>query len=185
MDEKKKVPPARCSMIWATAGYWGLLVDKQHGGSGAPFRRLCQLSSPRWRWSTAPWPVWPRFTAASAPSIRSAPSAIPEQKQRFLPQLASGKRLSAFALTEPERRFGPDGAPHPRPSRTATSMWSTAKSCSSPTWCPAARWDWCCLIDKRPSVLIVDLPDQENEQFQLKKYGLWALKHTYNQGIIF
>jgi len=42
-----------------------------------------------------------------------------------------------------------------------------------------------CLIDKRPAVLVVDLPREENEQFQLRKYGLWALKHTYNQGIIF
>ena len=34
-------------------------------------------------------------------------------------------------------------------------------------------------------MLIVDLPDEENEHFQLRKYGLWALKHTYNRGIIF
>ena len=42
-----------------------------------------------------------------------------------------------------------------------------------------------CLIDDRPAVLIVDLPDQENDHFQLRKYGLYALKHTYNQGIVF
>src|SRR5439155_17463028 len=42
-----------------------------------------------------------------------------------------------------------------------------------------------CLIENRPAVLIVDLPERENEQFQLKKYGLYALKHTYNRGIVF
>src|SRR5262249_50557220 len=42
-----------------------------------------------------------------------------------------------------------------------------------------------CLIDDRPAVLVADLPPQENEQFQLRKYGLYALKHTYNQGILF
>src|SRR5690606_21546447 len=42
-----------------------------------------------------------------------------------------------------------------------------------------------CLIDDRPAVLVVDLPKEENENFQLKKYGLWALKHTYNRGILF
>jgi hypothetical protein len=42
-----------------------------------------------------------------------------------------------------------------------------------------------CLIDAKPAVLIVELPAQENERFQLRKYVLWALKHTYNQGIIF
>ena len=33
--------------------------------------------------------------------------------------------------------------------------------------------------------MIVDLPQEENEHFQLRKYGLYALKHTYNRGIIF
>jgi hypothetical protein len=32
---------------------------------------------------------------------------------------------------------------------------------------------------------IVELPREENEHFQLRKYGLWALKHTYNRGIVF
>ena len=31
----------------------------------------------------------------------------------------------------------------------------------------------------------VYLPDEENEHFQLTKYGLYALKHTYNRGIVF
>jgi hypothetical protein len=42
-----------------------------------------------------------------------------------------------------------------------------------------------CLIDGEPAVLIVELPKEENENVQLRKYGLWALKHTYNRGIIF
>jgi hypothetical protein len=42
-----------------------------------------------------------------------------------------------------------------------------------------------CLIEDKPAVLVVDLPSEENDNFQLRKYGLWALKHTYNQGIIF
>ena len=42
-----------------------------------------------------------------------------------------------------------------------------------------------CLIDNRPAVLVVDLPPTETPQFRLKKYGLYALKHTYNQGIVF
>ena len=42
-----------------------------------------------------------------------------------------------------------------------------------------------CLIDGKPAVLVVDLPAQENEHFQLVKYGIWALKHTHNVGIKF
>jgi hypothetical protein len=42
-----------------------------------------------------------------------------------------------------------------------------------------------CLIDKRPAVLIVDLPDHENEHFQLVTYGLLALRHLNNHGLRF
>ena len=42
-----------------------------------------------------------------------------------------------------------------------------------------------CLIDGKPAVLIADLAAEENEQFQIVKYGLYALKHTYNNGLIF
>ena len=42
-----------------------------------------------------------------------------------------------------------------------------------------------CLIDEKPAVLIADLPKEENEQFKIVKYGLYALKHTYNRGMIF
>ena len=42
-----------------------------------------------------------------------------------------------------------------------------------------------CLIDDKPAVLVVDLPAKENKQFRLRQYGLWALKHTHNVGIVF
>jgi hypothetical protein len=42
-----------------------------------------------------------------------------------------------------------------------------------------------CLIEGKPAVLIADLPPHEDEHFQIKKYGLFALKHSYNNGLIF
>jgi hypothetical protein len=42
-----------------------------------------------------------------------------------------------------------------------------------------------CLIDGKPSALIAELPKQENENFQIKTYGLYALKHAHNQGLVF
>ena len=42
-----------------------------------------------------------------------------------------------------------------------------------------------CLIENKPAVLIADLPDHENEQFQIVRYGLYALKHSYNNGLRF
>jgi hypothetical protein len=41
------------------------------------------------------------------------------------------------------------------------------------------------MLEGKPAVLIAELPDQENEQFQIFRYGLWALKHTYNNGLRF
>jgi hypothetical protein len=34
-------------------------------------------------------------------------------------------------------------------------------------------------------VLIADLPEQENAEFQTKRYGLYALKHSFNNGLLF
>ena len=42
-----------------------------------------------------------------------------------------------------------------------------------------------CRIEDRPAVLIVDLPDHENDQFQLVPYGLFALKRLHNHGLKF
>ena len=73
----------------------------------------------------------------------------------------------------------------PPPSAKATSSSSPAKSSSSPTSRPAASSasSASSKASRRCSWSIYRA--QENEQFQLKKYGLYALRHTYNRGIIF
>jgi alkylation response protein AidB-like acyl-CoA dehydrogenase len=107
-----------------------------------------------------------------------------EQKKRFLPRLASGERLSAFALTEP--CAGSDLTS----IRTSAVLEGdeyvvTGEKLFITNAQPGRTIGLVCLIDKKPSVLIVDLPDQENDQFQIRKYGLWALKHTHNVGLVF
>ena len=42
-----------------------------------------------------------------------------------------------------------------------------------------------CLIDKKPAVLIVDLPAEESDTFRLVRYGLTALRHAHNNGLVF
>src|SRR5439155_3263120 len=41
------------------------------------------------------------------------------------------------------------------------------------------------LLEGKPAVVIADLPPEENEHFRLKRYGLYALKHAFNNGLIF
>ena len=36
-----------------------------------------------------------------------------------------------------------------------------------------------------PSVLIVDLPEQEDETFRLNRYGIHALRRAPNNGLVF
>jgi len=190
------------------AGYWGLLVGEEYGGSGAPFASFAPFL-------TRMALIEP--TVAGLASVHGCIGAVDpvrtfgnaEQRQRFLPGLANGSRLSAFALTEP--CAGSD----------LTALRTTARleggdyivngeKLFITNVVPGRTIGLVCLIDQvgapsrggldgpntvplgsrhlpagEPAVLIVELPSKENEHFQLRKYGLWALRRTYNQGIIF
>ena len=165
------------------AGYWGLLVPQDHGGSGAPFSAFAKFLT---RMAT----VDP--TVAGTASVHGCIGAVdpllafgsPEQKSRILPKLASGERISAFALTEP-------GA-----GSDLTALRTTAKLDGDDyvvngeklfitNAIPGRTIAIVCLVEGKPSVLIADLPDEENEQFQVVPYGIYALQHSWNNGLKF
>jgi alkylation response protein AidB-like acyl-CoA dehydrogenase len=167
----------------AKVGYWGLLVDREYGGYGAPLRSfmpfLTQMAL-----------VDP--TTAGLASVHGCIGAVDplrtfgneEQKRRFLPKLASGERLSAFALTEPGA--GSDlSALRTRARLVGHQYLVTGEKLFITNVVPGRTIGLVCLIEDKPAVLIADLPPQENDQFKLVKYGLHALKHTYNRGIVF
>jgi alkylation response protein AidB-like acyl-CoA dehydrogenase len=165
------------------AGYWGLLVDRQYGGSAAPFRSFAPFL-------TRMALVDP--TIAGLASVHGCIGAVDpvrtfgndEQKRRFLPQLASGKKLSAFALTEP--CAGSDlTALRTRAELVGDHYLVNGEKLFITNAVPGRMIGLVCLIDDEPAVLICDLPDQEDDHFRLQKYGLYALKHTYNHGLIF
>jgi alkylation response protein AidB-like acyl-CoA dehydrogenase len=182
LDERGKLAPSLLEEL-AGAGYWGLLIDQQYGGQGAPFQRFTRFLT---RMAT-----YDAMVAGMA-SIHGCIGAVdpvrtfgtPDQKQRFLPRLASGQALSGFALTEPgagsdltalRTTATPDGDDYVLngeklfitnvvPGRTAAVV---------------------VLIAGKPAVLVADLPAQENEHFQVVTYGLYALRHAYNNGLRF
>lgn len=182
LDENNKISDTVLGDL-ADAGYWGLLVDRQYGGSGAPFSafapfltRMAMLDP----------------TIAGLASVHGCIGAVDplrtfgnaEQKQQYLPELASGKKLSAFALTEP--CAGSDlTALRTRGELRGDHYVVNGEKLFITNIVPGRTIGLVCSIDERPAVLIADLPPEENETFQLKKYGLYALKHTYNRGIIF
>lgn len=167
----------------AGVGYWGLLVDPEFGGSGAPFRSFAPFLT-RMAMSDP--------TVAGLASVHGCIGAVDpvrtfgnaEQKRRYLPDLASGRKLSAFALTEPNA--GSDlTALRTRAVLQGDHYVVNGEKLFITNVVPGRTIGLVCLIDRVPSVLVCDLPESENENFQLRKYGLWALKHTYNQGIVF
>ncbi|MCA9202061.1 MAG: acyl-CoA/acyl-ACP dehydrogenase [Planctomycetales bacterium] len=166
-----------------SAGYWGLLVDREYGGSGARFRDFAPFLT-RMAMNDP--------TIAGLASVHGCIGAVdpvrtfgsPEQKQRFLPRLASGQSLSAFALTEPGA--GSDlTALRTRAVLDGDDYVVNGEKLFITNVVPGRTIGLVCLIDDKPAVLVADLPAAENDQFQLKKYGLYALKHTYNRGIVF
>lgn len=164
-------------------GYWGMLVGPEHGGLGAPFVAFAQFLT---QMATLDG------TVAGLASIHGCIGAVdpvktfgtPEQKDRFLPGLASGERLSAFALTEPGA-----GSDLTALKTTATldgdSYVVEGEKLFISNIEPGRTIGLVCLVEGKPAVLVVELPETEGPQFELKKYGLYALKHLYNRGIVF
>ena len=164
-------------------GYWGFLVERQYGGLEVPFRSFAAFL-------TRMAAVDP--TVAGLASVHGCIGAVdpvqafgtPAQKARFLPSLASGERLSGFALTEPNA--GSDmTALRTRADRDGDDFLVTGEKLFITNVVPGRTLGLVCLVDEKPAVLVVELPKTENEHFQLKKYGLWALRQSYNQGIVF
>ena len=165
------------------AGYWGLLVDTKYGGSGATMREFGRMIT---RMAT----IDP--TVAGLASVHGCIGAVDpvrsfgtdDQKERFLPKLGDGRALSAFALTEP-------GAGSDLTALKTTAVLDgdeyvvNGEKLFITNAIPGRTIGLVCKIDNVPSVLIVDLPDEENEHFYLNRYGIYALRRAHNNGLVF
>ena len=167
----------------AGAGYWGLLVESQYGGSGSSFSAFAQFLTTM---------ATHEPTIAGLASVHGCIGAVDpvrtfgnaEQKKQYLPALASGSKLSAFALTEP--CAGSDlTALRTRAELRGSHYHVSGEKLFITNVVPGRTIGLVCLIEEKPAVLIVDLPLEESDSFHLKKYGLYALRRAFNQGIIF
>ncbi|HVU88568.1 MAG TPA: acyl-CoA dehydrogenase family protein [Pirellulales bacterium] len=165
-----------------SVGYWGLLVGREYGGSGAPFSSFAPFLT---KMATVDG------TIAGMASVHGCIGAVdpvrsfgnPEQKKKYLPQLASGQRLSAFALTEPNA--GSDlTALRTTATRDGDDYLINGEKLFITNVTFGRTIGLVCLLDKKPAVFIADLPDQENENFHFKPYGLYALRYASNQGFV-
>ncbi len=166
-----------------SVGYWGLLVDREYGGSGATMREFADMIT---RMAT----IDP--TVAGLASVHGCIGAVDpvrsfgsdEQKSRFLPKLADGRSLSAFALTEP-------GAGSDLTALRTTAVLDgdeyvvNGEKLFITNAIPGRTIGLVCKIDGEPSVLIVDLPTEENASFALNRYDIYALRRAHNNGLVF
>jgi alkylation response protein AidB-like acyl-CoA dehydrogenase len=181
-DERGKVSAETMNEL-AAAGYWGMLIDPAYGGQGAPFARFA-------RFLTRMAVVDPMVAGLASvhgcigavDPVRSFGNA--DQKRQFLPRLASGTALSGFALTEP-------GAGSDLTALRTTAVLTgdffevTGEKLFITNVIPGRTIGLVVVLEGKPAVLIAELPPQENEQFQIVPYGLYALRHGHNNGLRF
>ena len=181
-DQKGKISETVFKSL-AEVGYWGLLVDLQYGGSGSSFSAFAQfLTTMAIHEPTIAGLASVHGCIGAVDPIRTFGTA--DQKSRYLPALADGSKLSAFALTEP--CAGSDlTALRTRAELHGSHYHVSGEKLFITNVVPGRTIGLVCLIEDKPAVLIVDLPVEESDSFQLKKYGLYALKRTFNQGIVF
>ncbi|TWT56089.1 acyl-CoA dehydrogenase family protein [Allorhodopirellula solitaria] len=166
-----------------SVGYWGLLVDRQYGGSGATMREFADMIT---RMAT----IDP--TVAGLASVHGCIGAVDpvrsfgneEQKTRFLPKLADGRTLSAFALTEP-------GAGSDLTALRTTAVLDgdeyvvNGEKLFITNAIPGRTIGLVCKIEGEPSALIVDLPRETDESFSIREYQIYALQRAHNNGLVF
>src|SRR5271163_3702094 len=163
-DEKGKISEKVFDDL-GKVGYWGLFIPKKYGGQGLTVHQFMTFLA---KVAT----IEPMV--AGLASVHGCIGAVDpiktfgneEQKNRFLPKLASGEMISAFALTEP--CAGSD----------LTNLRTTAvlegdhylvngEKLFITNAVPGRTIGLVCLVDGKPSVLIVELPKKQDESFQI------------------
>jgi alkylation response protein AidB-like acyl-CoA dehydrogenase len=165
------------------AATWGHLFDSEYGGVGVP---IATFSRYLIRMAT----IEPNVAGLASvlgcigvvDPFRTFGSA--EQKERHPSQLAGGEKFSGFALTEP--CAGSDLTAVCTQARLDGDEYVIdGEKLFITNAVPGRTVGLVCRIEGKPSVLIVDLPDHENDQFKLVPYGLFALKRLHNNGLKF
>jgi alkylation response protein AidB-like acyl-CoA dehydrogenase len=171
-----------------TTGYWGMLIPKQYGGLGLSMSDFVEIAS------TVSSAGFAEISGLS--SVHGCIGAVDpllhfgneEQKREFLPKLASGELLSAFALTEPmagsdltniKTRAILDGDNY---LITGEKLFITNATFGRLIALVALVGEG---ESAKPQVFIAQLPKEEDESFRFKTYDICAVRRLYNQGMVF
>jgi butyryl-CoA dehydrogenase len=97
-DEKDEFP-AEIVKVLAQSDLFSLCIPEQYGGMGAGLLDLCIATEELSRVDGGVATVYAASFLGMFPILLFGTE---EQKKKYLPDIASGKKLTAFALTEPE-----------------------------------------------------------------------------------
>ncbi len=98
--ERRGAVPDRVVEKMKRLGYFGLRVPEEFGGGGLSTLGYCMVLEELSKPHKAFWSLIYVNNGIGFQTIYS--EGTEEQKRRFLPALASGQKIAAFALTEPE-----------------------------------------------------------------------------------
>ncbi|MEW6481911.1 MAG: acyl-CoA dehydrogenase family protein [bacterium] len=98
LDEKEEFPYEIIKDI-AQADLFGLYIPEEYGGFGGGCFELCLATE---EFSKACAGVAVCFAASALGAYPIVLYGSEEQKKKYLPDIASGKKLAAFAITEPD-----------------------------------------------------------------------------------
>lgn len=165
----------------ARAGYWGLLIPQQYGGSGATLSQYARFLT---RVATIDGSV------ANLLSVHSClgPGGVvrnfgsDEQRGRWLPLLARGERLGVFAMTEPQA--GSDLTAIATRAELAGDVFRvTGEKVFITNLAPGRVAALVCRVEGRPAVLIAQLPDGDTDAVRFLDYGIHAARRSGNRGM--
>ena len=98
LDETEEFPWNNIKGI-AELGLLGLTIDEEFGGSGGTTRQLAVVAEEMARGCAATSTVFIAHLSLSTQYINMFGNK--DQKSKYIPELVSGKKIGAFALTEP------------------------------------------------------------------------------------
>lgn len=105
IDREEKIPPEIISKL-SELGFWGILIPEEYGGAGLDTLSLSLVLEQISHACASTSVTLSVHNSLACNAIIKYGS--PEQKKKYLPRLAKGEIIGAFALTEPE--VGSDAA---------------------------------------------------------------------------
>ena len=122
--------PAEIADEMRRLGLFGMTIPEEYGGLGVTAEEEMLIAFELGRTSPAFRSLIGTNNGIGSQGILI--DGTEEQRQSYLPRLASGELVGSFALTEPDAGSDAAVAAHHAPTRAATTSCSTAPSATSP-----------------------------------------------------